>query len=507
MPDLPDFSLPQRQSAAGIVILFVDTFQRLVRALAIPLVVILVRSENLNIGYLLGFASLLTLLIGAVAYLQYRRFTFYLDEQHQEFVINKGIISRTNLTIQLDKIQQVNINQSLIQRLVGVYSLEIDTAGSDKKEAHIKAISKDLAEILKETLLARGGQSIHQNKNNTEISEVVQEPGMPFLKLSPATLLKIGITSNYGQTIALVMGFLLAAFEGLKDLNQVFFEIDKEEMGNTLRQSASVLSICFLITFILTFLLAINVIRTFLKYYDFKITRQNISLAISSGLFAKKNTLLNPHKVQISAYSQNYFQKKLNILDMRMKQKDSSTYDGTEVKKNDLEIPGCNTHEKEEILRMIFNELPERGVPLLPNYRYVYFSVLFWMALPLAAILISGTWFFETHRTYYPLIAPYLIFSGLLIYFGYRNQRLFVSEGYIIKKSGIWDVQHQILEPHKIQAISTTQMLWHRKPDIGHLTLHTAAGSFSFSFGNYKRINQLVNYWLYQVETIKKEWM
>jgi uncharacterized membrane protein YdbT with pleckstrin-like domain len=44
----------------------------------------------------------------------------------KEFLIKKTII-------QLNRIQQVNINQSLIQRLVGVYELDVDTAGSAKK--------------------------------------------------------------------------------------------------------------------------------------------------------------------------------------------------------------------------------------------------------------------------------------------------------------------------------------------------------------------------------------
>ena len=92
-------------------------------------------------------------LIGIISYLQYLFFTFHIDEENGEFVIQKGILNKTRITIQLHKIQQVNINQSLIQRLVGVHKLEIDTAGSDKKEASISAISHDLATILKERLI------------------------------------------------------------------------------------------------------------------------------------------------------------------------------------------------------------------------------------------------------------------------------------------------------------------------------------------------------------------
>jgi putative membrane protein len=48
-------------------------------------------------------------------------------------LFNEWKLKKKKTIIQL-KIQQVNINQSLIQRLVGVYELDVDTAGSAKKE-------------------------------------------------------------------------------------------------------------------------------------------------------------------------------------------------------------------------------------------------------------------------------------------------------------------------------------------------------------------------------------
>jgi membrane protein YdbS with pleckstrin-like domain len=45
-----------------------------------------------------------------------------LDNENEEFIINEGIFNKTKTIIQLNRIQQVNINQSLIQRLVGFMS-------------------------------------------------------------------------------------------------------------------------------------------------------------------------------------------------------------------------------------------------------------------------------------------------------------------------------------------------------------------------------------------------
>ncbi|MBC8644502.1 hypothetical protein H9W95_11780 [Flavobacterium lindanitolerans] len=68
-------------------------------------------------------------------------------------------------------------------------------------------------------------------------------------------------------------------------------------------------------------------------------------------------------------------------------------------------------------------------------------------------------------------------------------------------------MEHEIIEPHKIQAITAKQYFWHKSADVGHLILHTAAGDVDFRFGDFTHIKQLVNYWLYQVETSEKNWM
>ena len=144
MSNLVDFSTPQRQSLTGILVMFANSLQKSIRAFWPMLLIWLVKFESLNklifFGSIFGFIVLLAVF----SYLQYWFFTFYIDEETNEFVIQKGVLKKTKITMQLHKIQQVNINQSLIQRLVNVHKLEIDTAGSDKKEGSISAISHEL---------------------------------------------------------------------------------------------------------------------------------------------------------------------------------------------------------------------------------------------------------------------------------------------------------------------------------------------------------------------------
>ena len=88
----------------------------------------------------------------------------------------------------------------------------------------------------------------------------------------------------------------------------------------------------------------------------------------------------------------------------------------------------------------------------------------------------------------------YCVFSLALLYFGFKNYRLFVNENHIIKQSGAWDIDNEIIEIGKTQAITTSQLFWHKSLNIGSLTIHTAGGNITFHLGNFDEINNYVNH-------------
>lgn len=499
------FDAPQRQSVVGIVIMFVDSLQKFVRASWAVLLITLYRMPSEAIGYaVLGMLAIF-FVIGLVAYFRYRNFTFFLDEQKQEFVVQSGIFSKKRLSIGLDKIQQVNINQNVIQKLIGVYSLDVDTAGSNSKEVSIKAIDHRSAQILKARLLER----IEETRQQQTQQEDIEAPAgqTPIVKISLLSLLKIGITSNYGRSLGILMAFFFTLYDNVKDFVQNEMLSEEQIQQYVVRGTMFGFFILFFTLFALTFL--ITLVRTVIRYFDLEIIKQRVSLLVTYGLFAKKNTLLNPKKAQVVSYSQNFFQQKLNVLKIKIKQASSE-----QVKQNAkqnvgsvIEIPGANTAEKEEILRVIYDKIVEKGTIVNPNYRYVFRGIYFGLILPISVFVLLGLFVNDQLQTYFPFVGLYTLFVGLFIFFGFKNYRLFVNHDFIVKKSGAWDVEHQIIEPHKIQAITTRQFFWHKKADVGHVIMHTAGGDVFFSFANFTQINNYINYWLYQVESSDKHWM
>lgn len=496
-----NFNQPQRQSLVGILVIFLEMVFQVLKATWPIIVISLLKanSKSIFIGSLILLGMIIWL--GVYSYLNYRNFTFYIDEENDEFIVNDGIINKTKTSIQLHKIQQVNIKQNLIQRLIGVYALDVDTAGSDKKEGNIKAISHQLAIALKSRLLENEGE---RSMVSEDIVEAKPEyKAIPFLKINLVSLLKIGITSNYVKSVGLILTFFFTIYENLH-------QAGAEDVINTERLEGFVDNnslwysglVFVLIMFSIVFL--INIGRTLIKFFDYTVTQQKGSLMLTYGLINTQSTILKPEKVQIVKVSRNYLQKKLNVLEIKIRQAISNEQKDN---KSLIEIPGCNAFERDEILKLLFKQLPEKGAKMQPNFRKLVFSIFLTIVLPLTGYFLFGKYAEPKVFEYVNVAVFYTIFMLVLLFFGYRNYRLFVNENHIIKQSGAWDVDNDIIQIEKIQAITTSQLFWHKSLNIGSLTMHTAGGNITFQLGKFDQINEYVNLWLYEIETSNSNWM
>jgi putative membrane protein len=495
------FDKPQRQSSVGILVLFVDTFYQYGRAFGPFLFIYVLKFNVVNKLHLILSLIALVLVIGVIAYLKYLNFTFYVDHNKNEFIIQEGVFNKTNTTVQLYKIQQVNITQNLLQRVINVYSLEVDTAGGNDKEGRIKAISHALAVELKSALLHNELQ-VQTNELPTDENEKTIS-SQPFLKISLLSLLKMGITSNYIKSFSLLLIF----FFTLLDYVEKFFGeelYDKRTIENYVNFELMLQSIFVLFFIFIGLIIVVNLTRMIIKYFDYTINKQKGSLLISYGLINTNSTIVKPEKVQITSVSRNYFQKKLNVLELRIKQ---ATQGDEEERRSRIDIPGCNEMEKNAVLSLIFSKIPEKGVMLKPNFRKLVFAVFLTIVLPLLCYyrVRSVVPNFDFHYDF--LIPIYVIFMGLIQYFKFRNSRLFISNEFIIRQSGAWDISNEIIEPNRIQAITTSQLFWHKNINIGSLTLHTAGGNIAFQLGEFSKIKQYVNLWLFELEKSDSNWM
>lgn len=494
-----DFSIPQRQSLIGVIVLFANTLQKSVRAFWPFILIVFFKKEAYSaLQVYVGIVGVI-LFIAIIAFLRYWFFKFYIDYKLEEFVIENGIFNKTKTTIPFHKIQKVNIDQSLIQRIFNVHKLELDTAGSDKKEASINAISHEMATELKKQLLE------NTEKNSHLVDEITESEEKPksFITIGILSLLKIGITANYIKSFA----YIFLIFTTVSDnLRQIGREDLIDDNINQLEQIPIMSLILWFLVFIFTAIIIVNLVLTVVKYFNFTLKKDKKSLVLTYGLLNIKSTIINPEKVQIIKLTQNFFQKKLDVNTIEIFQASSDMKRASA--KDKTKIPGCNKAEKEQILKLLIGKLPNHQTTLVPNIRKLLLNSFFLILIPIAIGLTINYNLekFSWNEVVF-VIAFYVLFMGTILYFSYRNYRLFISDEFIVKQSGAWDIDHEIMMPYKIQAIETQQFFWQKYTDIGSVVLYTAGGRVSFSTGNFTEIKEQVNKWLYQVEISKENWM
>ena len=129
------FSKLQRQSAVGSIILFVESIRKNSYNFLFLLYPIL--KGNFETSILILTVGLIILAISA--YIKYYYFKYKFDFKKDEFVVKKGLLRKTKLSIPFEKIQQININQKLIHKIFKLYEIQMDTAGTNSTEVDIKA--------------------------------------------------------------------------------------------------------------------------------------------------------------------------------------------------------------------------------------------------------------------------------------------------------------------------------------------------------------------------------
>ncbi|MCX8162990.1 MAG: PH domain-containing protein [Candidatus Micrarchaeota archaeon] len=128
-----------------------------------------------KISFLFFFLILLILVIGLPSYLwihlEYVSFTYELAEH--ELIIRYGILTRHTIVIPYHRIQNINSSRSLIERLIGLATLVIETAGTNvaASEAQLPGIAKKdllIKEIMEKVEQSKRSISQKEKLNNTQ---------------------------------------------------------------------------------------------------------------------------------------------------------------------------------------------------------------------------------------------------------------------------------------------------------------------------------------------------
>lgn len=496
-----NFSLPNKLDKKALFLVLGTTLYTVARA-AWPIIALMVVKREFKSWYffaVIGVVILATFITKLINY-----FYFSYQVVGDELIIKKGWLNKSTTVVKLDKIHEVNLNQKFTHKIIGLYLVNIDTAGSSSTEIEINGIDFQKALALKDVLTS----SVETNKESkTILSEenheaIIYDQSADKIKISLISLIKIGLTRNYLQTFGLLIAF---SFQIIDQLQDFFYKDDASVYDDIFEASydqylgmVGVAIFFGLIALVVIF----NLARTLLTYYNYQVNLKDKHLTASYGLTDSHIISVPANKVQMFQFQQNYFQKLMNLFEVKIKQVESNE---DNQKKKGLIIPGANYLELNALFNVIFsNNLIDLKNGFKPHIRVLAIKIAI---LCVPAIITLIILYFTDSLLFSWVILPFFILGCLLIYMGYKNEKMIFKDDFVILKSGIWDITTTYLPIDKIQKVSISQSYFQEKRQIGSLNLYTAAGIVTLYYYDFNMLQRMVNEILYKIEKNKHSWM
>lgn len=490
-----DLSTPTRQSLKGLVFIFLQTVRKFIRMVWALIVVFFLQKnvlDNKHTILIVGLIIFALLIIHSVLY--YLNFYFYIKDG--EFILKKGYLRKKVLSIPIERIQSVNTEQNLIEQILNVVSLEIDTAGSSGKELKIHALSTSFANTLRELL---GNKNTVTSKSEEQVDTSIPNSEKLILKLNPLDLLRIGISQNHLITGLIVIAFSFQIFDNIKDIFKEQADKYSNEFAYYMSGSGFAI-IIFMIVFFLVLVVLISLIRTLIKYYDFKLLKRENAYRVEAGIINKRNVIVPHNKIQQLNWERGPLKRLFGIYRLIFKQAVSEQTKKEQV----VDAPGC-LKEHLAFLRTdlfgkdVFSETTK--INSNPYYFQRLWTFTGWLPILLASPFFFSDWIFWLMAgLWLPGSAGYSYLKLKKSYFRITNEQVQVSSGAISHK---W----KQMELFKIQSVEFKQSIFQKRRSLASLEIMNASGSIKIPFINQDMATQLYDYLLYHTETSEKSWM
>lgn len=496
-----DFSAFSKQSVKGILVIYINQIYKTLKISWILVFLVLKDFSKVqkvvSVNYIyLGLVSLLIFLL-IRAYLIYKNFQFKIDNEH--FILKKGILKKTNTSIPFHRIQNINFKQQIVQQVIGVFEVSIETAGSSKTEISIKALSLEKAKALKELI------SITKNQVNEFVKK---ENAKPLLKIGVKELFKVSLTENHLQNLFL---FLALVFGLFSQLQQVFDSLGKtEKLDGFIEENTNALSASIFIVLVAAILLIITAllssfVRVFLIHFNLTAYLKKDAFEINQGLFTKKSIVLKKQKIQNITVSTNPLKRLIGINFITFKQAVSGKLQNKKKKKL-IRIVGCKIEQVATIKDSMFVSLEEeKNTKKFPdNYykrRLMIFTFIFLMIVYVAFFIVFP---------YYEILFSIVITVPFAIFFIHKKvkKRFYkISTEMLLVGRGLLETHITYLEIFKVQHIQMRQTIFQKRANVADLILQTASGKIKMPCLSVDDAVCIYNHTLYKVETNQSEWM
>jgi len=272
----------------------------------------------------LGIAAFAILL--SFAFVEY--FTFQFRLSGNELQVREGIFFRRNRTVPANRIQNIDLVQNILHRLLGVAEVRIETASGKEPEAILRVLTLADVERLRASIFAESPTQVAGRPlaaENQSAAATTLAPSMPrvaqqlLLRIPIKQLALAGLTSNRGL---LLVPIAVGALYEARAFTRLGFRLDSDEIIERLSQSNSALFIAGLallglgVLFLLLKLFSIG--WYVIRFFGYQLWAVGDDLRIECGLFTKVSATIPRGRIQFISIHRSWLGRRLGLASIRI---------------------------------------------------------------------------------------------------------------------------------------------------------------------------------------------
>jgi putative membrane protein len=487
---------PQRQSLLAILFLAL----RLIRNIGILQIVI-------GIGFVLSRSpSLLLLTAGlfifavislTLASLSWWRYTFAVA--NGELVVRRGVISQDTLTVPLDRVQSVSIEQKLLHRAVGLVQVSLDTAGTSTAEFTIDAIDRSVADALQ-----RAAADYRRDANGTAHAPNPaagdEAPNDSFVPRPPEPAERVVLRHDARRILTIALTQM--PFSGLAVLAPLFafgdnlidrIPVDTPEVD----VDGGAWLLWFVPAVILVIVLAsvlLNIIRVVLADWNLTITSTAAGLRRDAGLFSTSSVASSLPRVQRVEVRQDLLERFAGIRTTTLHN----------IGEGNFRVPGCDTDQAAELRSLGLDggegvSVLDRRVSSLEVFKEVRNASI------MMGLIAIGLWFLISWWSVLALLIVPLVWlsTGRQV----RLRRWGIDADAVADRREFlgWKSEEALLR--KVNGVTVRQSLFERKRGLATVQVQMAGSSIAIGMIPLADARAVRDLALYVAETDRRAFM
>ncbi len=522
----------QRSSPFAIVFFVGDAFKVIRQILiqgGLPLVALVFAFLD-NAGrmeFLLAVIAATILIVLGVAVIQWMCFRFQIAEDR--LLIRKGFVKKIKIDLPYERTLGIHVERSLVDRIMGLVTVALDTSGSIQAEGKLPSIRTELANRLRARVVAAlptdagAGAEAEAARG---ASGALPRQGRVLVKLGPADMVRIGLASRNFIFVAALVGLLVDLLQP-GDLADPIREALAAGVDNAtsavsgLGALAQLALATMLILGVLTVALVLTVTTAFLRHHALALWHDGRTFRLRAGLLTQREVVVETLKIQQLSVSQDIVLRRLKRFRLRALPAAQAARGGSAPAGFDsagiLDIPLLDDRAVEDLHSRIFGR-EAQGIAALPHSKAFkrispyYIRTLTLRIWPIAGLVLSVV---------FPgLLSPgisvgasmligwiaALPTAALIAWQLWRRRGYAHDDDGVASRSGFLGKRVDAFLMRKVQSAVLKQSPLQRRKGLATLQVQLACGKVTVPYIDEDAARRLRDYILYKVETSRRRW-